>query len=474
VTPLAETARSMFAASLEAVAPDALVRRITFLDDGIEFADAALRPPGALHLVALGKAAPGLAAAVLRCGRRKPDSVFVLTPDGVSTPPSVARFTRYAAHPLPDERGAAATRQLLAALAGCAPEDGIVVLLSGGSSALLAETLPGVPAATFPHLTSALLAAGTPIEELNTVRKHLLAAAGGRLAAASPARLLVLVVSDVPGDDLSSIASGPTVGDPTTFADALAVLERRGVATLFPEIAEFFSQGARGEHAETPKPDDPALRRACTVLLGTSRDALAAAGRAAQRSGMRPCELTRRLRGEARSVGMALAAVAGALVPGEPVALLLAGETTVTVRGSGRGGRNLEVALAAASGLAGMAERCILAAGTDGVDGIAPAAGAVVDGGTLTRAAALGKDAAAALDNNDAWGFFEGLPEAIVTGPTGTNVSDVAFVLAAGGVPDFLTTSRTWANLVPSTPGGVPPACATAPHPEVRRVHSRR
>ena len=464
----------MFSAAVAAVAPETLIRRITFLPDGVEYAGTELRPAGTLRLVALGKAAPGLAAAFLHRSLRTPDSVFVLTPEGVPTPGSVAAFTRYASHPLPDERGAAATREILAALATGTAADGVVVLLSGGSSAVLAETLPAVPPGTLAAVTSALLGAGAPIRELNTVRKHILAAAGGRLAAASAASILALVVSDVPGDDLSSVASGPTVADPTTFADALAVLERRAVAASVPELVAFLAAGARGAHPESPKPGERAMARTRTELLGSSRDALAAAASAAQRSGFRTCELTRTLHGEARAVGAALAALASALAPGEPAALLCAGETTVTVRGMGRGGRNLEVALAAACGLADGAERCILAAGTDGVDGIAPAAGAVVDGGTLARGAACGRDAAAALEDNDAWGFFDGLPDAIVTGPTGTNVADLAFVLAAGGVPDFLPAAAHLVEPLPAARGKLAPRRGDARRTSGSWLHSRR
>jgi len=463
VTPLSDLARSMFAAAVAAVAPDALARRIGFFPDGIEFAGSELRPAGRLNLVALGKGAPGLAAAFLRRSRRLPDSVFVLVPDGVEVPGSLAPFARRASHPVPDSRGAAATRELLSALASCAPEDGVVLLLSGGTSALLAEALPGVDRQELGALTSALLAAGAPIRELNAVRKHLLAGTGGRLALACPAPILTLVVSDVPGDDLSSIGSGPTVGDPTTFADAISVLERRGLASSFPRVLAFLASGGRGEIPDSPEPGDPRLSNASVRLLGCSRDALAAAAAAAQQAGFRTCELTRTLRGEARSVGTALAALAGTLAPGEATALLLAGETTVTVRGDGCGGRNLELALAAACALADVPERCLLAAGSDGVDGASPAAGAVVDGETLARAAALGRDAASALERNDAWGFFERLPDAIVTGPTGTNVADLVFVLAAGAAPDFVPAARSLAHRLPTFPGEILPRRGRTP-----------
>jgi glycerate 2-kinase len=453
----------MFAAAVAAVAPDALVRRITFLPDGVEFGASGLRPAGRLHLVALGKAGPGLAAAFLHRSQRPPDSVFVLVPDGVEVPASVAPFARRARHPVPDARGAAATRELLSALGTCEPRDGVVLLLSGGSSALLAETLPGVAIEGLAALTSALLAAGTPIHELNAVRKHLLAAAGGRLALTCPAPILTLLVSDVPGDDLSSIGSGPTVPDPTTFAEALSVLARRGLASLFSDTTAFLAAGARGEIPESPKPGDPRLAHVSAHLLGCSGDALRAAALVAQQAGLRACELTRTMRGEARTIGTALAALAATLAPGEATALLCAGETTVTVRGDGCGGRNLELALAAACALADVPERCLLAAGSDGVDGTSPAAGAVVDGETLARAAALGRDAASALERNDAWGFFEGLPDAIVTGPTGTNVADLVFLLAAGAAPDFVPAARSLAHRLPTFSGEILPRRGRTP-----------
>jgi glycerate 2-kinase len=453
VTPLADLARSMFAAAVAAVAPDALIRRISFLPDGIEFGGSRLNPGGRLHLVAIGKASPGLAASFLRRSQRPPDSVFVLVPDGVEVPPTVAPFARCARHPVPDARGVAATHELVASLASYEPHDGVVLLLSGGSSALFAEALPGVNQAEVGALTSALLVAGTPIDQFNTVRKHVLAAAGGRLALACRAQILTLLVSDVPGDDPSYVGSGPTVADPTTFADAISVLERRGLASSFPSAMAFLASGALGKAPETPKPGDRRLAHVRAHILGCSGDALGAAALVAQQAGFRACELTRTLRGEARSVGAAIAALAVTLAPGEATALLAAGETTVAVRGAGHGGRNLELALAAACALADVPERCLLAASSDGVDGTSPAAGAVVDGETLARAVALGRDAAVALERNDSWGFFEGLPDAIVTGPTGTNVADLVFVLAAGAVPDFVPVARSLSQRLPTFPG---------------------
>ncbi|MBZ5587304.1 MAG: DUF4147 domain-containing protein [Acidobacteriia bacterium] len=444
----------MFAAAVAAVSPETLLKRVVFTPDGLRLEDRGFHPRNMLYLVALGKAAPGLAAAFLRRCTRAPDSVFVLAPDGAPTPGSVIGFTRFAGHPVPDARGAAATRELLATLGAATPEDGVVVLLSGGSSALLAEPLQGIDLEEVRALTQALLTAGATIRELNAVRKHLLAASGGRLALAGRAPVLTLALSDVPDDDLTTLASGPTVGDPTTFADALGVLERRGLVLSFPNVAHLLAAGARGTRPESPKPGDPRLARADTRVLASSAQALAAAAEVARDAGLAAYGLTRTLRGEARTVGSALAALAASLAPAEGTALLLAGETTVTVRGEGCGGRNLELALAAAMALADVPERCLLAAGSDGIDGISPAAGAVVDGATIARAAARGRDAAAALGFNDSWGFFQGLPEAIVTGPTGTNVADLVFVLAAGAASDFLPTAPTLTRRAPEFPGG--------------------
>lgn len=436
MTPLADMARAILAAAIEAVQPETLLRKLTYTPSGVVWGDESFEPPGRLIVVALGKAAPGLGATFLAHAARRPDSVFVLCPDSVSVPASVAGVTRTAAHPVPDRRGREATAELRAVLAGLEAEDGVVVLISGGASALLAEPLPGFDGESVIELTRALLGRGATIGELNTVRKHMLAATGGRLASGCPAQMLTLTLSDVPGDDPATIASGPTIGDPTTLADAASVLRRRGLGDRFAAVLAAFDT-ARPE-LESPKPGDPRLQRSRVHALGSNRDALAAASAAAARAGFSARILTTRLTGEARRIGAAVGALACSVASGEPVALLAAGETTVTVTGDGSGGRNLELALAAARVLDGVPERCVLAAGTDGIDGSSPAAGAVVDGGTIGRGAARGRDASAALLHNDAWGYFAGSPEAVVTGATGTNVSDVVIALVAGARPLLL------------------------------------
>lgn len=437
MTPLAEIARAMFAAAIAAVQPDVLLRRVVFTPGGVTVDEEHLSPHGRLILVGLGWAAPGLAQTFLRRSLRRPDEIFVLAPDGSAVPTSVAPFTRLAGHPVPDRRGEAATGALLDLLAGASPADGVVILLSGGTSALLARPLPPFTFDQVSALTRALVACGAEPREVATVRRHLLAAAGGRLARACRGSLLGLAVSDSPDDDLTVVASGPTVPDPSTRADACAVIARRGLDRVFPDIVGALAATAGGP-PESPKPADPALAGCRTVLLGSSSDALTAAAATAQEAGLRPHILTRRLRGEARHVGATLGGLTGALAPGEGVALLAAGATTVTVRGDGCGGPALELALAAAGALDGLPERCLLACDTDGLAGSSPAAGVVVDGTTVARAAARARDDTAALVHNDSWEFFAGLPEAIVTGPTGTDVADVVFLLVAGGKPAFL------------------------------------
>ena len=299
MTPLADVARSAFRAAIGAVQPAALVRQLHFSERGFAFRDETVEPAGRLVLIALGKAAPGLAAAFLKRARRAPDSVFVLAPHGVPGPDTLAPHLHRGGHPLPDAAGERSCGELLETVRSLSFTDTAVVLLSGGASALLAAPLPGIEREEVVAVTRALMRAGAGIGELNTVRKHLLAAAGGRLAAACPARMLTLALSDVVGDDLATIASGPTVADPTTFADAQQVMERRGLVEAFPRVAAFLRDGAAGRAAESAKPGDASLARSRAHLLGTSRDALEAAAYAARAEGFTAAVVSRRVRGEA-------------------------------------------------------------------------------------------------------------------------------------------------------------------------------
>jgi hydroxypyruvate reductase len=392
---------------------------------------------GRLCLVAAGKAAPAMArAAEEALGERLGPSLAVSSAAG----PSLSR-TRLilASHPVPDERGRAAADAVAELARGLRREDLLLVLLSGGASALLPAPVDGVSLADKAAVTSLLLRAGATIHELNTVRKHLSRLKGGGLArVAAPARVVCLVLSDVVGDDLSTIASGPTAPDPTSFDDALRVLRARGVLERCPGAARaHLEAGARGERPETPKPRDPLFRRVATRVIGGNRASVEAAAREARRQGLRPLVLTTRLEGEAREVARALVAVlrecveSGRPAP-PPVCLLAGGETTVTVRGDGRGGRNQELAVAAAEPLAGFPHAALLASlATDGIDGMSEAAGGVVDDRSLSRAAALGvAPPAAFLAVSDSRGFLAALGDLIVTGPTGTNVVDLTVLIA--------------------------------------------
>jgi len=335
-----------------------------------------------------------------------------------------------AAHPVPDEAGIAAAGRVLAAVRGLTADDLVICLISGGGSALLPLPLPGIALADKQSVARALLASGAPISDINCVRRHLSAIKGGRLAAAChPARVVTLAISDVPGDDPIDIASGPTVADPTTREDAVAVLARYRI-TAPPAIAETLRDAA----AESVKPGDPRLASASYHVIATPQMALEAAAGVARGEGVAPLILADSLEGEARDVGKMLAAIARQVaMHGQPSAppcvLLSGGETTVTVRGAGRGGRNVECLLALALALQGQPHVYALAGDTDGVDGQEEIAGALITPDTLARARALGLRAGTMLDDNDAHTFFEALGDALVTGPTRTNVNDFRAVL---------------------------------------------
>ncbi|WIM13218.1 glycerate kinase [Enhydrobacter sp.] len=331
-----------------------------------------------------------------------------------------------AAHPVPDEKGRAAAGCILDKVKGLSADDLVLCLISGGASALLALPAPGLTLADKQQVNRALLRSGANIVEMNTVRKHLSAIKGGRLAvAAQPARVLSWLISDVPNDDPGVIGSGPTVADRTTFADALAVLAKYEIVPPDP-IRAHLEAGAAGRIEETPKPGDPRLANVETILVATPRRSLEAAAEVARRRGCDVVMLGDNLEGEARALGAAHGREALDLIKSRsrPTVILSGGETTVTVRGKGRGGRNVEYLLSEAIAAGGAPEIWGLAADTDGVDGAEDIAGALFAPDTLDRARAKGRDPVAMLDDNDGHGFFEMLGDSLVTGPTRTNVND--------------------------------------------------
>ena len=380
------------------------------------------RPPrGRTFVAAAGKAAASMALAVERhWPRQAPLAGLAITRYAHGLPTERIRVIE-AGHPVPDAAGEAAARALLDEVRKLGPDDLLLALVSGGGSSLLSLPAPGVPMEALKAMTRELLRCGAPIQEMNTVRKHLSAIQGGRLAAASRAPVLALVISDVTGDDPTHIASGPCAPDPTTVADARAVLAKYGIA-------------APGPFAETPKPGDALFSRVENRVIATARKSLEAAAGVFAARGYAPAILGDDITGEAREVARAMAAQARAAR--RPGVLISGGECTVTVRGTaGRGGRCAEFLLALAIALDGAPGIHAIAADTDGIDGSEDNAGALMAPDTLARARALGLDAHARLEANDSYGFFSALGDLVVTGPTRTNVNDYRAILFDGGAP---------------------------------------
>ncbi|EAR52059.1 probable hydroxypyruvate reductase oxidoreductase protein [Oceanicola granulosus HTCC2516] len=388
------------------------------------------RPEGRVVVIGAGKASARMAEAVEAAWG--PCEGLVITRYGYARPCAGIEIVE-AAHPVPDAAGVAATERLLALVAGLGPDDLVLALISGGGSALLCAPAPGLTLDDKMAVNAALLASGAPIGEMNVVRKHLSRVKGGQLAAAChPARLVSLLISDVPGDDPAEIASGPTVGEESTPEDARAVLARHGIA--LPAKVRAVLEGGSSVVA----PGDPRLAGALTEIVAAPSASLEAAAEAARAAGCEVRVLGDALEGEARDLAVlqardALALRDEAARVGRPILLLSGGECTVTRRGDGIGGPNAEFVLAAAVELDGAAGAHVLACDTDGVDGAAEVAGAVAGPGTLAKARATGLDAAAALAANDAHSFFAALGAQVVTGPTLTNVNDFRAILILPG-----------------------------------------
>jgi glycerate-2-kinase len=432
-----DDARRILAAAVAAADARAAVSRALRIDgDALVVADEERIPLSSISrvwLIGAGKAAAGMALAAREVLGDRIVGGTITTKDGHAAVVDGIEVWE-AAHPVPDVRGLAGAADALACARGAAPGDLVLCLLSGGASALWPSPPAGVTLTDLRALTERLLRAGATIHELNCVRKHLSRIGGGWLArAAHPARVVTLAVSDVIGAPLDVIASGPTVPDPTTFADALDVVERYEVSGA-PTALAYLRAGAEGHAPETPKPGDDAFERATTYVIAGNADALRGAAAEAERLGYRAEIVADDLEGEARVVAGQIAEFAlerqRTLFSGDgPVALLLGGETTVTVRGGGTGGRNQELALALAIELEGRPGIVAASLGTDGTDGPTDAAGGMVDGDTLARGAAAGLSARDALARNDSHPYLRATGDLLITGPTGTNVSDVVLIL---------------------------------------------
>ena len=419
----AELLMRMFQAAVDAASPDLCVAPH-------------LPPPprGRTVVVGAGKAAAAMARAVeAHWPEDRPLTGLVVTRyhHGVGRLPRIEVVE--AGHPVPDAAGQQAAARMLDLVRGLGADDMVLCLMSGGASALLALPAAGVEFAAKQAINRALLRSGASIHEMNTVRKHLSAIKGGRLAeAAAPAAVVTLMISDVPGDDASVIGSGPTVPDRSTLAEARAVLGRYGI-----EVPHAVSARLRDASAETPKPGDPAFAHTRAAMIATPQAALEAAAAVARRDGVLPIILGNAIEGEAAEVARVLCAIArqcaGHGQPGAaPCVLISGGETTVTVRGHGRGGRNAEFLLGLAVALDGAAGIHAIACDTDGIDGTEDNAGALLAPDSLSRAASLGLNARDRLADNDGYGFFHALGDLVVTGPTRTNVNDFRAILVTG------------------------------------------
>jgi hydroxypyruvate reductase len=418
-----ELLKQMFAAAIEAAQPLHCIP--PFLPQP---------PKGRLIVIGAGKASAEMAR-VVEQHWRGPLEGLVVTRYGYAVPCEFIEIVE-AAHPLPDAAGLDAAGRILARVSGLGADDMVLCLISGGGSALLPLPAPGITLEDKQAISRALLKCGATISEMNCVRRHLSAIKGGRLAAAChPARVVTLLISDVPGDQPCDIASGPTVGDATSCADALAILRRYSI-DLPENVARVLHSGS----GESVKPDDPRLAAITTHIVAAPQRALEAAAAVARAAGITPYILGDSIEGEALEVARVMAGIALQVARRDepfarPCVLLSGGETTVTVRGTGRGGRNVEFLLALGIALQGEAGIHALAGDTDGVDGQEEIAGACLAPDSLARAWELGLAPRDSLDNNDGHGFFQALGDAVVTGPTLTNVNDFRAILITAEAP---------------------------------------
>lgn len=382
-----------------------------------------------------GKATPAMAAAVEEILGPRISAGAINTKYGHSLPLEFI-VTTECGHPLPDEAGVDGAARMFTLIEALGQNDLVICLLSGGGSALMPAPAAGISLAEKQETTQALLACGASIDEINPIRKHLSRAKGGLLARhANPAQVVSLLLSDVIGDPLDTIASGPTYPDSTSFADCMEILDRYGLRPKLPAAVRRRLEAGVGQEVEdTPKEGDPCFARSRNHLIGNNLLAIEAAVQCAGTLGYRPLVLSSRIQGEAREVAAVHAAIAQEVsTSGQPVSppacIISGGETTVTLRGRGKGGRNQELALAAALPLENWQQITLLSGGTDGSDGPTEAAGAIVDGTTVKRARLLGLSPAAFLANNDSYHFFKALDDLVITGPTLTNVMDLQIIV---------------------------------------------
>ena len=431
-------ALKIFHAGLKAVDPVEAIKRHTRKSKNILYIgdrQFRLNDYDRILVVGAGKAVASMAKAVEDLLGDRISGGVIVVKDEHGLPLKNIKICE-ASHPVPDERGVKGTEEILSLVEKAGERDLVICLISGGGSALLIAPARGISLKDKQNTTKLLLASGATIHEFNTIRKHLSRAKGGRLAQmAYPATVASLILSDVVGDDLDIIASGPTVPDPSTFQDAHKILHNYDIwDQLTSSVHDHMVQGSAGQLEDTPESGDPIFEKCSQELVGTNLQALKAAANEAKILGYHPIILSSKVEGEAREVAKFFTAIAKEVLDSEnpikaPVCVLCGGETTVTLQGEGRGGRNQEFALAAALAIDGLDNVVVLSGGTDGTDGPTDAAGAIADGTTLKRARENGLDPNVLLKHNDSYRFFQKLDDLLITGPTRTNVMDLYMLL---------------------------------------------
>lgn len=440
--PWGEKAARIFKAALDSVDPyeavlkNFLLENSTLLFNQNEYD---LNRYDRVFLVGAGKAGQPMAEAVSEVLGSRLHSGKVIVKEGYRKKPDLPNRIEIieAGHPIPDQRGVNGTQEIIELLEGTTQDDLAICVISGGGSALMVSPVAGVSLFDLQELTQELLASGATINEINTLRKHLERAKGGQIARyAAPAKVVSLILSDVVGDPLEVIGSGPTVPDPSTYSDSLSILDKLGIRSKVPEtILRHLINGQDGKVPETPKPGESLFHGVNNFIIGSNRTASQAAYRQAKEEGFNSLILTNYLQGEARQAGQFLAALIRQIadknepVP-RPACIIAGGETTVTLLGEGQGGRNQELALGAVWELAGLEDVALVTLASDGGDGITDAAGAVVTGSTLESAHSLNLDPLSYLERNDSYNFFDPLGDLIRIGPTMTNVNDLVFLFA--------------------------------------------
>lgn len=426
--------------AIASVDPKNLIYSKVKVDDGKMIIDGKvfdLRSFRRIFVIGGGKASGYMAEAIETILRDRIESGIVVVPKGTSEKFKTRVIKIHeASHPVPDESSAEGARRITEVVEAAGEDDLIICLISGGGSSLMAYPRNEISLEDKRKVTEILLKCGATIKEINAVRKHLSKFKGGHLAkSAYPATLISLLLSDVIGDPLDVIASGPTVPDTTTFTDAINILKKYNVWDAVPRaVKELLLSGEKGLIKETPKSDDPCFEKVHNFIIGNNRDACISAVNELKRAGLNTLLLTSYAEGEARHIGLIVSAIAREILSSEnpvkrPAGIVIGGESTVTVTGKGIGGRNQEISLSSALSISGLKGVVIASASTDGIDGPTDAAGAIVDGSTIPRSKKLGLNAEEYLRNNDSYSFFRELGDLIYTGPTGTNVNDITILV---------------------------------------------